>query len=141
MNKISIDGGKVLLNLFGKYMPKITVIAHETELKSGNWVEEVLNVERMLPQMFNIEGGRLTKIYAIKGNYFISKKGGVCFDTTASDPKHLFLISPFGGVDKISGADIDNLNPHYYHEAKSNAGGEGYYYAITNIGAKFYPRV
>ena len=61
---INIEGGKQLFNMFGKYMPNVTIICREGQMDNSPY-------DIMIPQMFNLWGGNGARIKALKGNFFI----------------------------------------------------------------------
>lgn len=114
---VMLNGGKFLINKFGKYEPDLCFITQKP------WVPW----KKIDRKELNLPDGDIEVLY---GRFFVSKKGTKVFDTTAP-ATHLLVADGWGGAfNGYRGRTLPEEQAQFYKRAHSNGGGCGCDYAV-----------
>lgn len=115
---IVLSNGNVLMNKFGKYEPNLCFI---------NTIPHLVWERNIPASKFNLDRGSFD---ALKGTFFVSKKGTKCFRIEANGP-HILIKEDWGGAFcRDRGRNLPESQALYYRRATSNGGGMGCDYAV-----------
>lgn len=119
-----LKDGKFAMKAYGKYKPNLTFI---NTIPTVVW-------KRAKREDFNLPEG---KIFFVKGDFFVSKKGTKCF-RIKEEGKHILISDDWGGAFvKYRGGTLPEEEALYYRRASSNGGGSGYDFGVYPVGWKY----
>lgn len=119
---ITLNDGSFLMKKYGKYEPNICFLSTYPYVVFKDVDYKEFNLDKC-------------SLRAIRGDFFISKRGTKCF-RIKKDGKHLLLEDRWGGAFNTYRGHTLPQDQLYYRRASSNGGGCGVDYAVVPIGWK-----